>query len=131
MAYTAEITSKSGVEGKISVSVKFTDGVSEFGESFVVASIDDLKGQIRNRLAELDSAKKDDSKIAVGPIDVTPEAQTQERLDRLQFDYDFQRFVKVTKAIELGLITGQEPEIVEFMDRVRGNFKTAYIDLLN
>jgi len=55
---------------------------------------------------------------------------TQAELDQQQFLKDYTRWLLVKRAIDVGILTGSETSVVNLLNKVKAEFKPAYLDIL-
>lgn len=128
--FTSSIISKSFFNGDLKVEVEFTDGTSKWTESMVVRNAIDLNQKIKNRLETLNEQEQFFGSITTGtyhPTDTPIIAPTQATLDKSEWFRDFNRLERIQKLIDLGALTGTEAAIVNLLNKVKSNFKPAYI----
>lgn len=78
--------------------------------------------------ARVDSLSNPPS-ILPGSIDTTV-VQTQADIDLQTFLADYRKWLQVKKAIDAGILTGLEIQVVALKNRVISEFKPAYIDFI-
>lgn len=116
------------------VTVRFSDGESEFEKDFsfnVEMTEMEMKKVVKQYLDELNYVAP---VIADGVIDVsdvqeepvTPEP-TPAELAKTQFDADVAKLEQIKKYIDLGVLTGNEAPVVALRNKVKADFKPAYI----
>jgi hypothetical protein len=128
--FTATITKKSFAEGVMQVVVEFSNGTITFTRAFNINSADDLKRQVRNEITRLNELAELATTLPDGsytPTETTPPAPTQAVLDKQEWFPDFTRLERVQELVTLGVLTGTETAVVALRNKVKTNFKPAYI----
>lgn len=134
--WTATVKSKEEKGGIISVTVDFSNGEKTITETCRSAYINDIKAWARSRVNEFTKAKELDTVLAVDDVIdiaeevVAPVAPTQAEVERSEWMRDYWKLQQVQKLIDLAVLTGNETPIVNLRNKVKTNFKTAYIDTL-
>lgn len=113
------------------ITVVFVDGNKEISQTFRFALDTD------NKTIKLAIKKyKDELNLPVVPLsgdvsEVTesaaPASPTRAELDRQQWERDFARLEKVKRLIDCGVLTGQEAAVVTLRNKVKADFKAAYL----
>lgn len=96
-----------------------------------ITSREGLKGAVKNWLANYENLKT----MEAGTLDLsdpTPEPEpekTQAELDKEAWDADWAKLQAIQPYIDAGVFTGQETVIVNLRNKVKTNFKPAYLGL--
>ncbi len=130
--YTASIVEKKQERNNVKVIVEFNNGTDSFTQEFVfsVFSMEMLKTNAKQVLDQLNSI--DLSSIPTGPLDVTQTTVvlTQAQIDQTQFMKDYLVWIQVKRGIDVGILTGNETQVVALKSKVQSEFKPAYLNLL-
>ncbi len=131
--WTPQILSTQRVDNQIKISVGFIKDTGEsVGEDYYFNQPDltTLKAQIKSRLDTLNA--QDAFTVPTGVIDVTPivTPPTQAQIDRDQFISDYQLWTQVKHGIDMGVLTGNEAQVVALKAKVQSEFKPIYLNLL-
>jgi hypothetical protein len=133
--YTAKIKNKVLEFGILTVYVEFTDGTNVVVEWCKPQDEDGLKYWVKSRLAQLNSSQVIDGKfniddeIDVADPVVTPPVLTQAQIDEAEWLKDYRKWVAVKKnLIDTNVLTGNETQVVALLNKVKTNFKPAYLD---
>lgn len=128
--WTATIESKKLDKGTLYVGVIFSNGQDSFTIVYPISanSLDSLKFQVRSKLDDLTSLDSDFANLALGPApDPTPIVVDPAKQ---KFITDYNKWLRVKKAIDVGLLTGNEPAVVNLLNLVKSEFLPAYLDIL-
>lgn len=131
--WTAQIESKKIEKGVLQIGVIYSNGTDSFTVVYPLETpnFEGLKTQVKNRLANLNGLETLATSINVGvmpdPVVVTP---TQAELDQAEFLKDYTKWQKVKKAIDVGILTGNEAPVVALLAEVKSEFKPAYLDII-
>lgn len=120
---------RDGNQLKILVGFLSDDGNSTSSE-YSISTFDlvNLKASIKNQVDILNA--QDNINLPLGAIDVTPLVLTQAQIDQNQFIQDYQLWIQVKKAIDNGVLTGNEAAVVALKSKVQSEFKPLYLNLL-
>jgi hypothetical protein len=133
---TPKIISSTKDGDRIKVVVAFEDSVTpslSFSQEYSFGSapsLESLKSQIKSKLDAVEAARAFADGLAIGPIDTTPAIPTQAEADKAQFISLYQRWLSVRRAIDAGIITGNETPVANLKASVLTAFKPSYIDIL-
>lgn len=135
MAWTANLKGKRQEASGVYLTVEFSDGTRGISKEILVngSTLNDVKKiiksevdkQIKNELL-LDSLPLDtkipspDAEIIPGP---NPIILTQEELDKQQADTNYFKWLQVRGAIDAGILTGTEPDVVALKELVISEYK--------
>lgn len=135
--YTAKVTRKDYINGAIRVFVEFTNGTDTITENCIPQNEDGLRFWIKSRLetfnaaAVIDSTYTDGATVDVSDPVVPPVVPTQAELDEQAWVADYTKWVKIkTTMIDTGILTGSETPLVNLLNKVKTNFKPAYLTKL-
>lgn len=130
--WSAKIIGKSKSRGTITLKVEYTDGTEVFSEDYVSsagANAEWLKNIVRGRIQGYESAYAfADSLSLESAVDTTaPAAPTQAEQDLKVFVEKYQRWCSVKRAIDAGILTGNETQVQNLLNDVKTLFKPAYL----
>lgn len=134
--WTASIVSIVKSRGKTHIKVDYTDGIDTLTITHIAEGInctkDWLISVIRNEIQKMERVYALADEISLGNVDITitPPIPTQEEIDRDKFIQDYRKFIIITRIVNLGILTGQEPFITNLVNTLKTNFKQEYINLL-
>jgi len=134
--YTAKITNKEFVKGALKVTVLFSDGVTNVEESCIPQDLNGLKFWVKSRLDTFNGGIQINTDYDIdSPIepDVEPEppAPTAEDIARIQWFKEYNKWLKIKETlINTGVLTGSEPQAVALLNKVKNDFKVAYLNYL-
>ena len=101
---------------------------SNFTEYVSFSTLSLLKAALNGRLNELATLYAEADSVTLGAIDTTITPPTQAEIDKAQFFVDYSRWLQVKKAIDVGVLTGSETQAVALLNKVKADFKPAYIN---
>ncbi len=95
-------------------------------------TLDQIKKTINQYITELEQAQSLATNLNEGNLDltVTPPVDTppkQAELDRTAWEVNFAKLKKVQELIDCGALTGGETAIVTLRNKVKADFKPAYL----
>lgn len=133
--YTVKITGKTlnKAQNTLTVNVDVTNNGETFSKSFAVpdnASFIEVKRTIKRYIERLELADASIASITEGTIDlatITQENPTQAQIEKSEWFADFRRLEQVQRLITLGALTGNETPVANLRNKVKDNFKPAYI----
>ena len=134
--YTATLVSKTIQREKqrILVVVDIIGETTERKEfSFSLnTTLEQIKKTINQYITELEQAQSLATNLNEGNLDltVTPPIDTpptQVELDRTAWEVNFAKLKKVQELIDCGALTGSETAIVTLRNKVKADFKPAYL----
>lgn len=135
--YTATIKKKELINGTVTVTVLFSDGVNNVTESCIPQDLDGLKYWIKSRLATFNGASTIDTTFAVDDVvdvkepEVAPVVETQAEIDRNQWLKDYKRWIKVkTTLVDTGIVTVAQPQVAALKTKVSTGLKAEYLDFI-
>lgn len=116
------------------VTIKFEDLSipHEFVKDFsfrLTDTVEVIKKAVGSYLAELNAVPE---VLPDGAVDTTvtpdvPVEPTPAELARTQWETDFAKLEKVKRLIDCGVLTGNETQIVTLRNKVKADFKPAYL----
>lgn len=116
------------------VTIKFEDLSipHEFVKDFsfrLTDTVEVMKKAVGSYLAELNAVPE---VLPDGAVDTTvtpdvPVETTPAELARTQWETDFAKLEKVKRLIDCGVLTGNETQIVTLRNKVKADFKPAYL----
>lgn len=132
--WTFEIISKSLENGILTVSVKFSREGAEAYRSFTASTLLDLKRQIRNELARLNTSAEVFDGLTLGALDVTEDPVTPPTAAGLAEQAWFKlyrRWVQVKKdLIDTGVIAANNTKATALLQAVKDGLRVEYVDKL-
>lgn len=131
--WTAQIESKKIEKGILHIGVIFSNGSDSFTVVYPLENpnFESFKNQVKNRLSNLNGLDTLLGTINTGTVpDPIVTQPTQAELDRQQFITDYSRWVNVKKAIDVGILTGSEAPVLTLLNKVKAEFKPAYLDVI-
>ena len=112
------------------VTVRFSDGTSEFDKDFsfsINETVEAIKKSVKRFLDEINFVPE----TITGSIADVPEevvvVPTAEELAKTEWDADIEKLKKVQELIDLGVLVGDETPVVNLRNKVKTGFKPAYI----
>lgn len=121
------ITDKKLENGNTKVTINYTDGVTTFSKTYSPPSLEALKDTIRAELTALEERQSFISALpSNGTIDLTATPPVKEKADREAYFSLLSKRVNVNRDIELGLITAQDPLIVQLQADLEAAYKPEY-----
>ncbi len=131
--WTSKIASIEKKGREVHVVVGFdnsADSKQSFTETFSLSGLESLKSSIKARLEQITSVYTLAETLTPGAIDLTPATQTPEATDADTFLKNYQKLQRFRRAVDMGLLTGQEKPILELVGKIKADFKPAYFELL-
>jgi hypothetical protein len=141
MAWTASSQVQIGSDGLKVLSITYSDGTKnitnryEINTSYTPEFVSKLVRDKINYLTIQDQRADQLSSGTIVPASpdpvINPPAPTQSEIDRRQWINDYNKWVKIKQTlIDTGILTGSEAPLVTLKDRVKTNFKPAYLDFI-
>lgn len=116
---------------QVELALVFTDGTKDVAVSTFVSTIKEYVSAINQNLARLNEQEELETNIeAVDFISPTPAAPTQAELDQATWIKDWGTLQKIQPLIDAGVLTGTDAVITNLRNRVRTNFKPAFLELI-
>jgi hypothetical protein len=132
--WTSKIKSVKSAGDYFEAVLEFTDGVNVYGDTIKTnggASMEWIKGNIKNRIKTFESnATLAQSVVLNQDVDLSEVVPTQDEIDKQEFLKDYRNWTAVKKAIDVGILTGSETPVVNLLNKVKSEFKVAYLTLL-
>lgn len=130
--WTATIIGKSKQGGRILVKVEYSNGSETFHEEYTAtagANAEWLKNTVRSRIEGFNAAYTYVDSLTEGTaVDITPPAApTQAEQELATFLQKYQRWCSVKRAIDAGILTGNEVPVQNLLNEVKALFKAAYL----
>lgn len=116
---------------QVELALVFTDGTKDVAVSTFVSTKDEYVSAINQNLARLNEQEELETNIeAVEFVAPTPVAPTQAELDQAAWVKDWGTLQKIQPLIDAGVLTGTEAVITNLRNRVKTNFKPAFLELI-
>ena len=118
---------------QMELSLVFTDGTNDVAVSTFVSTKDEAKAAIKQNLARLNEQAELDTEIANDTLDLSKPAvpeKTKAERDQEAWVKDWGNLQKVQPLIDAGVLTGDEAPVINLRNRVKNDFKAAYLDLI-
>lgn len=135
MAWTAELMEKQRVPNSVNFRIKFTNGTDIYEEWFEIKGTSSpeamLRREVKRRVNQLEELENYDPTL--GPFDysdlpVPPEdPPTQGEIDRVTYMSKARKLRSMFNAVELGVLTGSEPEFDQLRTYLQTNIDPSYI----
>lgn len=128
--FTHKIISKEFENGVLVLGVEFTDGVKVITEIVKPQDEAGFKFWLKQRLASLNSLAVLETVTVNTSVDLTDPVivETQAELDKKQWFKDYRKWVNVkSNLIDTGVLTGNETQVVALLNKVKADFKAAYL----
>lgn len=112
------------------LTVEFTDGLSTFSRDFsfrVLEEPETVKRTIVAALDELNYVPPAISDLEVPAQDIKSTESTNEERTFLDWLADYRLLETAQRLLAMGIITGNEPDIVSLKNRVTNGFRMAYL----
>lgn len=136
MAWITEITSKVKENDCLNLRVKFTEGPKTFEKEYLVdffnPNIEWLKRQISLEIKKLQDITSFEQMVSLGVIDSTqaPEpAPTAAEIARQEYGKNILKFNRMRRAIDMGVKTSTDTDVVTLKDKLKADYKPEYLDL--
>ena len=117
--------------GRRTVTVRFSDGNSEFDKDFSFAiktPIEEMKKTVKR---ELDVLNEDVEPITGSITDVpdeVPVEPTAAELAKTEWEANLAKLKQIQELIDLGVLTGNETPVKNLQAKVKADFKQGYIN---
>jgi len=135
--WTAKLVYKKFENGKLVIGVEYTNGAEIIREDAVISNpTQTIKSIISARINQLNTLANQEKDLILGNVDLTPDpvppapVLTPEQIAQQQFKDDYLLWQRVKKAIDMGLLTGNETKVIALKTKVVGEFKPDYLELL-
>jgi hypothetical protein len=113
------------------VTVKFSDGTSEFDKDFsfsVETEVPVMKRTVKQYLDELNFVPEDITGDITDYQEPVEEAPTQAELDKQAWQADRAKLATVMELVRDGVFDGTETQVTALQNKVKTGFKPAYLD---
>jgi hypothetical protein len=120
---------------EIRVTVRYTDGVKKFDETYTVGSLTALQAQARTVVARAKATDADAGKVLEGDIDITPPADpippapTADQIAAKAYREKLETYRKARWFVDAGLVPANNAAFLALKTWLVDNFKVAYLDL--
>lgn len=122
MAWTAEVVSQNRDGGIRAVVIAYSDGTQKITKEYRGITAESLSRTAINEIAGFSSAKSDDGKISLGPIDLTmPEAKkpTQDEIISAQIMQKRGDLHSLMEDVRDGILSQNDQRIIDLQDELR------------
>ena len=109
------------------------DGVVVLSEKFDSINRADtswLKNAVNQRLLSLKMADSQLADLSIGAFSSESVAPTQDEIDQNAWLSKYLQWLQVKKAVDAGILTGSEPQVLALLNTVKTDFRAAYLNLL-
>ena len=131
--WTASIVGKEQGVSNTLITVQYTDGVKSFTEVLSTdgnfSTVDQFKYKVAKRIDMLNGEDSINTTLASGLIEL-PEKVEEIDVEKTQFMTDYNLFVQFKRAIELGIIEGDNPDYLALLEKIKKTFKYSYFSTL-
>ena len=134
--YTAKIRNKEEIEQGIKLTVEFDNGTKSFEEIVIPQDKVGFNHWVASRIKSLNTLEelKEEDNIdkVVDVVDLSTETDnlTQAEIAKQAWFEDYSKLIDVQKLIDLGVLSGSEKKIVELREKVKADFRPAYLNLI-
>lgn len=129
--YTATLTDKKIVDGKIVATVSYTNGADTLVETISFIDVETFKRAVKSKVDALNTTATAVNNLSLGAIDTTPTPPTltQAQIDEQTWMNQYTKWVRIkTTLIDTGILTGNETALVNLLNQVKTGFKAAYVN---
>ena len=129
--YTAQLTEKKLVDGKIVATVSYSDGADTLVETISFVDVETFKRAVKAKVDTLNATSSTISTLPIGSIDTTPATPvlTQAEIDEKTWMSQYSKWVRIkTTLIDTGILTGNEAPLVSLLNQVKSGFKASYVN---
>jgi hypothetical protein len=130
---TTTVTGKLFEKGSVILQIRIDDDGVEVGTfPFSGISLEQIKSQVRAKIDQITAAKDLYTNIPDGVFDPTyvPPSQTTAEIQKEDWFNRYSKWVHIKYAIDMGILTGSEPQVVTFLNNLKTDLKPAYINEL-
>lgn len=137
MSYTASITNKEFTNGRLKVTIQYTNGEQTFNDTMECRSPQDgdwLKKEVSRRCKELNGLEIFEKTIELGDVSTTN--VEEKNVDVIESDFNKEEykdklnlFLKAQQAFRMEIITEENETFLELRNWLSKNFKAEYLDL--
>jgi len=130
MNWTPKLVKKYRDKDKLIFLVNYENG--NIDDSFTIEykakSLSDIIPSIRQKIIELNAL--DPTSASLGVIDTTDNtpAPTPGELAKLDWIKRYNKWQRIKKMIDVGVITGNEASVVDFLNQLKSDFQPSYIN---
>ena len=135
--YTLNIESTTVVGNKLMVKGVFSkSGNDDFLFNFEARTQEEAKRTLRQIKGDLETIETEASKFSTGEMDISepdvvePIAPTQAQLDEAEWNQDWSKLQALKPYVDAGVIAPNATKLVALQNKVKTNFKPAYINLV-
>lgn len=129
--YTAQLTDKKLVDGKIVATVSYTNGTDTLVETISFIDVETFKRAVKSKIDALNATATAVTNLSLGTIDTTPTQPTltQAQIDEQAWMNQYAKWVRIkTTLIDTGILTGSETALVNLLNQVKTGFKASYVN---
>ena len=129
--YTATLTDKKIVDGKIVATVSYTNGADTLVETISFIDVETFKRAGKSKIDALNATATAVTNLSLGTIDTTPTQPTltQAQIDEQAWMNQYAKWVRIkTTLIDTGILTGSETALVNLLNQVKTGFKASYVN---
>ena len=129
--YTATLTDKKIVDGKIVATVSYTNGADTLVETISFVDVETFKRAVKSKVDALNTTATAVNNLSLGTIDTTPTQPTltQAQIDEQAWMNQYAKWVRIkTTLIDTGILTGSETALVNLLNQVKTGFKASYVN---
>ena len=119
-------------DSKARVRVVVTDGTQKAVAEVVTSSLDDLKAQARNVLANIAQAEALKALTAGSALDLTPTPPPDPTPDELAlraFVNAYAAYQSGAKKIQVGLLQADDPDVAALLKAVQSAYQPAFVGM--
>lgn len=118
---------------QVELTLVFTDGTSDVEVSTFVSTKEEAKAAIKQNLARLNEQVELADEVENDTLDLSdPEepTKTQAELDQEEWVKAWGNLQKIQPLIDATVLAGDETAVINLRNKVRADFKPAYLDLI-
>ena len=132
--WTANLKNIVKNQGKLSVTVEYTDGTDTFVDTYYLTRTTDgtVKSLVANKIKELTDLSTYADSLATGVVNTTPTpvVPTQAEVDKNTFVSNFNKLKAMKVAISFGIFAATNATYLALIDTVKTTYKPEYIDFI-
>lgn len=137
--WTANLKTIEKVNGSIKAVIEFVNGPTVVAKEYFFSGKPNFKAVALDEINQLTTLYTVADNTPMGNIDLTPDViptppapvpPTPQELALAQFQQDYNKWQKVRKAIDVGILTGNEQPVINLQNKVKSEFIPAYLDYL-
>jgi len=133
--WTANINNVVKNQGKLSITVEYTNGTDSFVDTYYLTRTADgtIKNIVANKIKELTDLYTYADSLAIGAVDITPTpvVPTQAEVDKNTFLANYNKLKAMKVAITHGMISASNPAYLALVDTVKTTYKPEYIEFIS